>query len=278
MTEEISEQRQSRLNKLAKLEEMGYNPYPYRFEPDSFAKPLQEKYKELPAGENTEDRVTVAGRAMAVRNDGMFIDLKDKSGNIQIFCHKSHLPEDNLKLLKCLDIGDIIGVTGFIRRTPRGELSVAAEKFDIIAKSLEPLPEKFHGLTDVETRYRKRYVDLIINDEAKEILLTRCRIVSAVREFFNGEEFLEVETPTFHPIMGGANAKPFITHYNALDNDFYLRVATELYLKNWWSAVLTGCLKSAKTTATRELTKTMCRNLRGWRRIWRMATITIWPI
>lgn len=183
---------------------------------------------------------------MAVRNDGMFIDLKDKSGNIQIFCHKSHLPEDNLKLLKCLDIGDIIGVTGFIRRTPRGELSVAAEKFDIIAKSLEPLPEKFHGLTDVETRYRKRYVDLIINDEAKEILLTRCRIVSAVREFFNGEEFLEVETPTFHPIMGGANAKPFITHYNALDNDFYLRVATELYLKNWWSAVLTGCLKSAK--------------------------------
>ena len=231
MTEEISEQRQSRLNKLAKLEEMGYNPYPYRFKPDSFAKPLQEKYKELPAGENTEDRVTVAGRAMAVRNDGMFIDLKDKSGNIQIFCHKSHLPEDNLKLLKCLDIGDIIGVTGFIRRTPRGELSVAAEKFDIIAKSLEPLPEKFHGLTDVETRYRKRYVDLIINDEAKEILLTRCRIVSAVREFFNGEEFLEVETPTFHPIMGGANAKPFITHYNALDNDFYLRVATELYLK-----------------------------------------------
>ena len=208
MAEEISEQRQSRLNKLARLEEMGYNPYPYRFKPDSYAKPLQDKYKDLPSGENTEDRVTVAGRAMAVRNDGMFIDMKDKTGRIQLFCHKSHLSEDNLKLLKCLDVGDVVGVTGFIRRTPRGELSVAAEKFDIIAKSLEPLPEKFHGLTDVETRYRKRYVDLIINDEAKEMLLTRCKIVSAVREFFYSEEFLEVETPTFHPIMGGANAKP----------------------------------------------------------------------
>ena len=231
MVEEVSEQRQSRLNKLAKLEEMGYNPYPYSFYPDSWAKPLQEKYKDLANGEHTEDRVTVAGRAMAVRNDGMFIDMKDKTGNIQLFCHKCNLDEDNLKLLKCLDIGDVVGVTGFIRRTPRGELSVAAEKFDIIAKSLEPLPEKFHGLTDIETRYRKRYVDMIINDEAKQVLITRCKIVSAVREFFNQNEFLEVETPALHPILGGANAKPFVTHYNALDNDFYLRIAPELYLK-----------------------------------------------
>lgn len=231
MAEEISEQRQSRLNKLERLEQMGYNPYPYSFKPNALAKDLQEKYKDLPAGEHTEDRYTLAGRAMAVRNDGMFIDMKDKTGNIQLFCHKCHLDEENLKLLKCLDIGDIVGITGFIRRTPRGELSLAAEKFDIIAKSLEPLPEKFHGLTDVETRYRKRYVDLIINDEAKNILITRCKIVSAVRKFFTSEEFLEVETPTFHPILGGANAKPFVTHYNALDNDFYLRVAPELYLK-----------------------------------------------
>ncbi len=231
MIEEVSEQRQSRLNKLAKLEEIGYNPYPYRFVPDNFAKPLQEKYAHLENGENTSDYVTIAGRAMAVRNDGMFIDLKDKTGNIQVFCHKSHLDEENLKLLKLLDIGDMIGVTGFMRRTPRGELSVAVEKFDIIAKSLEPLPEKFHGLSDVETRYRKRYVDLIINDEAKQTLITRCKIISAVREFFNNDEFLEVETPTFHPILGGANAKPFVTHYNALNSDFYLRIATELYLK-----------------------------------------------
>ena len=231
MTEEISEQRQSRLNKLAKLEEMGYNPYPYRFKPDSFAKPLQEKYKELPAGENTEDRVTVAGRAMAVRNDGMFIDLKDKSGNIQIFCHKSHLPEDNLKLLKCLDIGDIIGVTGFIRRTPRGELSVAAEKFDIIAKSLEPLPEKFHGLRDTDTRYRQRYVDLIVNPEVRDTFYKRSRILTEIRRYLDEKGFLEVDTPILVPLEIGASARPFVTHHNTLDMDMYLRIETELYLK-----------------------------------------------
>ena len=231
MTEEISVHRQGRLNKLNALLEMGYNPYPYKFQPTAFAKDLQEKYKDLENGAHTEDRVTIAGRAMAVRNDGMFIDVKDKTGRIQAFCHKCNLDEANLKLLKCLDIGDMVGISGFIRRTPRGELSVAAEKFDIIAKSLEPLPEKFHGMTDVEARYRQRYVDMIINDEAKETLITRCKIVSAVRDYFNSNDFLEVETPTLHPIMGGASAKPFVTHYNALDNDFYLRVAPELYLK-----------------------------------------------
>ena len=231
MTEEISIHRQGRLKKLNDMLEMGYNPYPYSFKPTAYASDLQEKYKDLANGEHTEDRVIVAGRAMAVRNDGMFIDLKDKTGSIQVFCHKCNLDEDNLKLLKCLDLGDMIGIHGFIRRTPRGELSVAAEKFDIIAKALEPLPEKFHGLTDMDTRYRQRYVDFIINDEAKETFRTRCRIVSAIREYLSSEDFMEVETPILHPLMGGASAKPFITHYNALDNDFYLRVAPELYLK-----------------------------------------------
>ncbi len=231
MSNETNFHRESRLAKLRTLEEKGYNPYPYKFEPNAYAGELQEKYKDLETGADTQDRVTIAGRAMAVRNSGMFIDLKDKSGKIQVFCHKNHLPEADLERLKCLDVGDLIGVSGYIRRTPRGELSVAAEKFDIIGKALQPLPEKFHGLTDVEARYRQRYVDFIMNDDSRRIYEKRCKITSAVRRYFEEHGFLEVETPILHPIMGGANAKPFVTHQNSLDMDLYLRIAPELYLK-----------------------------------------------
>lgn len=227
----ITNPKEAKKAKLQALKDQGVEAYPHVYDRTHMAGDLQAKYEDLEDGTETEDTVSVAGRIMAMRNNGMFIDLMDTSGRIQVFCHKQSMNEDELAKLKLYDLGDIVGAKGTMRRTPRGELSVRAIETTMLTKSLEILPEKHHGLSDVEQRYRQRYVDLIVNDESRETLRARSKIVSFIRRYMEDMGALEVETPMLHEILGGASAKPFVTHYNVLDHDFYLRIAPELKLK-----------------------------------------------
>ncbi len=230
---QATDERAVRRARRQALIDAGCNPYPIKSEVTAHTAELEERYAELEDGAVTEDIVSVAGRIRALRNQGKiaFVVLEDCTGQIQLFCRVNELSEDDWALLGQLDLGDIIGATGPVIRTRRGQLSVAPTSLTLLTKSLRPLPEKFHGLTDKEVRYRQRYVDLIMNPEVKETFVKRSQLISAIRHHMENEGYLEVETPILQETLGGANAKPFITHFNALDQECYLRIATELHLK-----------------------------------------------
>ena len=240
------EQRQIRLDKLNKLQERGINAYPHDYKPTATSKSLTEKYADLAPDTQTEDVVRVAGRIRAIRNSGMFMDIYDVTGKIQIYTSKESSPAEVLDMLNAVDIGDIVGIQGTVRRTKRGELSVNTQEITMLAKALLPLPEKFHGLTDTDTKYRHREVDMIVNPETIQTLIKRSQIFETIRQLLRTKGCFEVETPILQVIKGGAAAKPFITHHNTLDMDLFLRVAPELFLKRLIVGGMPGVFEFAK--------------------------------
>ncbi len=220
-----------RRQKLALLREQVGDVYPAHFHRTITNAALSEKHAGLEPDTESGDTVTVAGRVYSSRNSGMFIDLHDASGKIQIFSHKDTTPEAARALLPMIDIGDIIGVTGPVRRTKRGELTINAQEITMLTKTLLPMPEKYHGLADIELRYRKRHLDILTNEDSKLRFQSRSKIVSGIRRFMENDGFMEIETPMLHSVYGGATAEPFKTHHNTLKLDMYLRIAPELFLK-----------------------------------------------
>jgi len=227
---EINEQMQVRIDKMHKIEEHGWKPFGYRFLYTHRAADIAAQFDEL---SEKETEVKMAGRIMAIRGHGKtcFMDMQDKTGRIQVYVRKDVIGEENYALIKLMDIGDTVGITGTAFHTHMGELSIKANSVEMLSKSLRPLPEKWHGLKDVETRYRQRYVDLIVNPEVRDTFVKRSQIIRSVREVLDSHDFLEVETPILNTIAGGAAARPFISYHNALDMQVYMRIAPELYLK-----------------------------------------------
>ena len=232
---ELTEQEIVRREKAQNIRELGIDPFGQRFERTDFAADLKEKYSDVEHDEfdNMDDTATVAGRIMFIRKMGKasFFSIQDKTGRIQVYISINDVGEDTYKLFKSADLGDIVGVSGKIMKTQTGELTIKCLKYTHLVKALRPLPEKFHGLTDIEERYRRRYVDLIMNEESKRVAFLRPKIIRCIQNFMDNRGFTEVETPVLTTLLTGASARPFVTHHNTQDLDMYLRIALELPLK-----------------------------------------------
>ncbi len=232
---EFTEQELVRRDKAEKIRKLGLDPFGHKFERTDFAADIKDKYDliEHDAFENMDDTATVAGRIMFIRKMGKasFFTIKDKTGSIQIYISINDVGEETYTLFKSADIGDIVGVYGKIMKTKTGEVTIKCLEYTHLVKALKPLPEKFHGLTDIEERYRRRYVDLIMNDSSKRVAFLRPKIIRCIQNFMDKQGFVEVETPILSTLLTGASARPFTTHHNTQDTDMYLRIALELPLK-----------------------------------------------
>ena len=232
---EFTDQELVRREKVEKIREMGIDPFGSKFERTAYNSDIREKYKDVPHDdfENINDEYTVAGRIMFIRKMGKasFFSIQDKTGNMQVYISINDVGEEVYNLFKSADLGDIVGVTGKVMKTRTGEVTLKCLKYTHLVKSLRPLPEKFHGLTDIEERYRRRYVDLIMNEDSKKIAFVRPKIIRCIQNFMDGRGFTEVETPVLTTLLTGASARPFVTHHNTQDLDMYLRIALELPLK-----------------------------------------------
>jgi len=275
-------QRAARLEKVRHLQEQGILPYAYSFPVTHLAAELQAQFADLePGGEREDVQVAVAGRIRARRVMGKlaFLTLQDRSGTIQLYLEKQRLTERMgevafKNLDKLIDVGDWLGARGCLKRTEKGELSVWVDEYQILTKALLPLPDKWHGLRDVEKRYRQRYVDLIVNPEVKQTLLDRAKIIRSLRQTLEARGFVEIETPVLQVIPGGAEARPFVTHHNALNLDLYLRIATELHLKRLVVGGSSGFTKLGGSFAMRGSPPATTRNLPPWRPTKPLLTIT----